>query len=195
MKRTSILCLIGASFAVAAWAQAPILVIKGTVPQQAWPDPNMKMENRTVNVLLRLYDRQLGGILLFEEQQPVSVDDAGTFAILVGASTPGGVPARITDSRVSVWGEYVLSGMAVAASAPTERQQITYRKTEDIASNLWVNVPTSTVLCYSCGGAWPVTSGIFRTPYVVNGTYERGPSCSGAPINRTDTIPILCSRD
>jgi len=195
MKRTSMVWLIGASFAAAAWAQAPVLSVKGAVPQQASTDPSARVDNRTVNVILRLYDRQVGGTLLFEEQQTAWVDDAGIFDVVVGSATRGGVPARITDQRGTVWGEYVISGVASAVNVPAERQQITYRKTEDLSASVVVTVPTSTVLCYSCGGAWPYTSGVIRSPFIVNGTYERYIGCSGSPIYRTDSAPRLCSRD
>jgi hypothetical protein len=194
MKRTSIVLLIGTSFAVAAWAQTPALLMKGTVPQLASANPDVRTENRTVNVVLRLYDAKQNGTLLFEERQTVYVDEAGIFDAVVGSATSGGLPAKVTDGRGTVWGAYELPGIA-AANATTERQQITYQKTNDLAPNAWVFVPTSTVLCYTCGGSWPYTVGIFRTPYYVNGTFELGSACASPRIYRTDTAPRLCSRD
>ena len=48
-------------------------------------------------------------------------------------------------------------------------------------------------LCYTCGGAWPVFSGVIPTRAGAS-PWERGPGCSGSLSAMSDTGPYLCCR-
>jgi len=48
-------------------------------------------------------------------------------------------------------------------------------------------------LCYSCGGAWPVFSGVVPTRAGAS-PWERGAGCAGALTPTADTGPYLCCR-
>ena len=48
-------------------------------------------------------------------------------------------------------------------------------------------------LCFSCGGAWPVFSGVIPTRTGAS-PWERGPECSGPLAATSDTGPYLCCR-
>jgi hypothetical protein len=48
-------------------------------------------------------------------------------------------------------------------------------------------------LCYSCGGAWPVFSGVVPTRAGAS-PWERGAGCSGSLTPTSDTGPYLCCR-
>jgi hypothetical protein len=184
---------IGVAFAAATWAQSPVLPIKGALQMQAAANPDNK-SNGAVSVVLRLYDREFGGTLLFEERQVVQVDSgSGIFVALVGNATRGGVPARITDQHSTLWGEYVVASAAFINTVQT-RQQITHRVSGGIGTDVTFFVNVSDALCYSCGGAWPIFSGSWNVPYSTNNVTERGSLCGGTPIARTDTRPYLCSR-
>jgi hypothetical protein len=193
MKYIQVGFLIGAVVTVAAWAESPDLLIKGTLQVQSSANPDDKSTNRGVSLVLRLYDQKVGGTLLFQERQTVQVDDAGIFVASVGDGTRGGVPASITDRHGTVWGEYVLASTAFINTV-NSRQQITHRK-EDIGTNVLVNVPTSTVLCFTCGGAWPIRVGDWNVVNAPNNVRERGGSCALPFILRQDTRPFLCARD
>jgi hypothetical protein len=184
--------LIVGALAVGAWAEAPVLPIKGVLQSQVSVDTASKGADRSVPVVLRLYDREFGGTMLFEERQTVEVDDAGIFVALVGSATKGGVPARITDENSTVWGEYTLASGAFI-NAVNARQPIAYRST-DIRTDFSVTIPIMTTLCYTCGGSWPYFQGSWVVPYSVNNVYERGSACYGSPVERTDTRPYLCGR-
>lgn len=49
-------------------------------------------------------------------------------------------------------------------------------------------------LCFTCGGDWPIFAGSFASPGVNNVT-ERGSSCGGGQLSRTDGRPFLCCKD
>jgi subtilisin len=48
-------------------------------------------------------------------------------------------------------------------------------------------------LCYTCGGAWPVFSGVIPTRSGAS-PWERGPECSGPLSANSDAGPYLCCR-
>jgi hypothetical protein len=188
--------LIVGALAVGAWAEAPTTAIKGVVQSRVSVNAESKNVDRNVPVVLRLFDREFGGTLLFEERQTVDVDDAGIFVAVVGSATKGGIPARITDQYSSVWGEYALASEAFINSV-NPRQQIAYRST-DIRTDFTVTIPIMTTLCYTCGGSWPYLQGWWNIPYTpyTSGynVWERGLACAGSPGYRVDTRPFLCSR-
>ena len=190
--------ILGAALAVIVSAQSTVQLqpVKGSVQLQTVADPNDpsgKNQNRSVSVVLKLYDLEFGGRVLFEERQTVQVDEAGMFVAHIGANTQGGIPARITDEHSTMWAEYSLVSGGVRASNVTGRQEMTHRR--GIGTNVLVNVPTSTTLCYSCGGSWPYFQGSWNVVYSSTNVTERGSSCSGSPTTRGDSRPYLCARD
>src|SRR4051812_6098561 len=64
-------------------------------------------------LVFRLYDQQTGGNLLFEERQTAHIT-TGFYTVLIGAATPGGVPAPILQSHSTLWIE------ASGAGAPMD---------------------------------------------------------------------------
>ncbi len=190
MKRVSISLLIGAATVLATWAQQlapvqqPALPVKGILRGVSRPDDKA---GTVVKVIIRLYDQQFGGSLLFQEQQSVAVAHDGIFVAMAGAATQNGVPARITDQHATVWADYSLAA-AAGINLANGRQQITHRRSDFSPSAIAID-PS---LCFSCGGAWPIFAGAF-TPGVNNPT-ERGSGCSDVLTVRTDSRPFLCSR-
>lgn len=194
MRHMQVRLFIGAALAVAAWAESPALPIKGVLRGQSSLEGVAKGADRSVSVVLKLYDQEFGGTLLFEERQTVQVDEAGIFVAFVGTSTKGGVPARITDRHATLWGDFALASTAFINTV-NGRQQITHRR-EGIGANAFVFIPTSTTLCFSCGGSWPVFQGSFPVPFFSFNVQERGSLCSGSPsTSRSDSRPFLCARD
>src|SRR5689334_11661334 len=65
MRKMHLRVVFSASLIGAAWAQQPALRVKGVVPVGVSP-PDSKGA-QTATVILKLYDRQFGGTLLFQE--------------------------------------------------------------------------------------------------------------------------------
>ena len=176
-----------AALTTVALAQQPALPVKGIAPIQL----NASGKGTApVAVDLRLFDREFGGTLLFQEQQKVSVEADGVFVAMVGQATKGGVPVRITNQYATVWAEYSLAGSAGINMAQA-RQPITHTR-PDVSVNLVPDGGQIISLCFTCGGNWPYFSGSFTN--TGTGPTERLNSCSSTLIIRTDSRPFLCSR-
>lgn len=57
----------------------------------------------TVQVTLRLYKDQTGGVALWQEAQNVAADDSGHYSLLLGATQPEGLPLEIFSSGEARW--------------------------------------------------------------------------------------------
>jgi hypothetical protein len=187
MNKTQLGIVISATLLSAAWGQQPAIPVKGFVAASLIAPTDKSAAIQTVSVLLRLYDRQFGGTLLYQERQTVAVEADGIFVAMVGAGTTAGVPARITSTYSTVWADYSL------ASTPgniSNRQEITH--SSGATSNLVPDGGQMVSLCFTCGGNWPNFSGSFTN--TGTGPTERAGSCTGTLIVRTDSRPFLCSR-
>jgi hypothetical protein len=167
-----------------SWAQ--VAPVKGIV-QAPWP--NSKGADRSITVVLKIYNEGVGGTLLHQERQTVEVDDAGIFLAPLSASAA----ARLSGQNAKLFGEVSVQG-GIFAAAVEGRQQILGVRAE-FGTQATIFIPTSTTLCYTCGGAWPVFQGSWNVPYALNNVTSRGGACYGAPVARTDTRPYLCGRD
>jgi hypothetical protein len=80
------------------------------------PDHTIGIGAETGNdqeLVFRVYDQQTGGNLLFEERQTPHITNS-SYSVLIGAATPGGIPADILHSDSVLWIE------ASVGSAPFE---------------------------------------------------------------------------
>jgi hypothetical protein len=151
-------------------------------------------------LIFRVFDQQTGGRQLFEEQQSPHVTN-GSYLVLIGAQTPGGIPANILASHSKVWIE--VSGGTTPSTSSTARTAYTLRRSAQNSARSNSANPSyygdyyhNVALCYSCGGYYPYHVGTFRAPYGYN-AYELGEYCGGSfteggPYG-DDTSPYLCS--
>ena len=150
----------------------------------------------SVSVVLRLFDREFGGAKLYEERQTVEVVD-GVFVAFVGQGTREGVPKNVTDSHPVVYAEWSLASSA--SIVPEQRVSVMHTRTNTaIAPNaVSVSVPVDMSICFTCGGSWPIFSGMSRNGGITAAerrVTERGAACSGPLLNRPDTLVFYCSR-
>src|SRR3954470_18090179 len=55
------------------------------------------------SVTLSIYADQEGGTALWQETQSVTLDDRGRYSLLLGATTPGGIPSELFGSTEAHW--------------------------------------------------------------------------------------------
>jgi hypothetical protein len=91
----------------------------------------------------------------------------GAWAIQAQTASSGQAPAA------------TIAGKSVPADDPAH-----------IAFNRQTSVDCN--ICFTCGGDWPIFAGMIRSS-PANPT-ERGGSCSGSLITRTDSSPFLCCK-
>ena len=174
--------------------------------QLSWPTPQTvtipvkgtlsSTNEASVSVVLRLFDREFGGAKLYEERQTVEVVD-GVFVAFVGQGTREGVPKNVTDSHPVVYAEWSLASSA--SIVPEQRVSVMHTRTNTaIAPNaVSVSVPVDMSICFTCGGSWPIFSGMSRNGGITAAerrVTERGAACSGPLLNRPDTLVFHCSR-
>jgi|SRR3954447_7925036 hypothetical protein len=149
-------------------------------------------------LIFRVFDQQTGGTQLFEERQTAHVAD-GSYLVLIGTQTPGGIPANILASHSTLWIE--VSGGTTSSTSSTARTAFTLRRSASAQSNsanpsYYGDRYHNVSLCYTCGGYYPVYSGSIRVPsgYLPNelGEYCGGSYRDGGPYGN-DTHPYLCS--
>lgn len=190
MKKICLGFAISAVMTVVASAQQPNLPVKGIAPIQI--NANEK-GSAAVVVALRLYDRAIGGNLLFEEQQRVSVEADGIFVAMVGQGTREGVPLRITNQYPTLWAEYSLAGsVGTNNNVAQTRQAITHTRPDGVNITAVPDGGQLVSLCFTCGGNWPYFSGSFTN--TGTGPTERSSGCTSILAVRTDSRPFLCSR-
>jgi hypothetical protein len=88
-----------------------------------------------------------------------------------------------------VLGLVVLGAWAIQAQTTIAGKRVT-ADTEHIAVNRQTSVDCN--ICFTCGGDWPIFAGSIRSN-PANPT-ERGSSCSGSLVSRTDSSPFLCCK-
>jgi hypothetical protein len=135
----------------------------------------------SVDLLITIYDREVGGTELYSMTKTLAIDRGVYFGMV-------DVPESVMTGRQKVFVE--LARPSAPAIAIAARSQFAQRGDAQAASpNKAVSIQGCS-LCFTCGGTFTVFQGAFTT----TGTapQERGSSCSGAVISRTDTRPFLC---
>jgi hypothetical protein len=145
-------------------------------------------------LIFRVFDQQTGGTQLFEERQSAHVTN-GSYLVLIGAETPGGIPANILASHSTVWIE--VSGGTTPSTSSAARTPYALRRSASAQNNsanpsYYGDRYHNVALCYTCGGYYPYHVGTIRVPsgYQPN---ELGGGCSGSFHDSSDTSPYLCS--
>jgi hypothetical protein len=165
-------------------------------PSRSIPFKAMVPASEAVNgqdLIFRVFDQQTGGTQLFEERQSAHVTN-GSYLVLIGAQTPGGIPANILASHSTVWIE--VSGGTTPSTSSTARTAYTLRRSASAQSNSAnpnsFNYYYNVSLCYTCGGNYPVHTGTIPIAPGAS-VYERGSGCGGGLSYRSDGAPYLCS--
>jgi hypothetical protein len=140
-------------------------------------------------LIFRVFDQQTGGTQLFEERQTAHVTD-GSYTVLIGAQTPGGIPANILASHPTLWLE--VSGGTTPSTSSASRVAYALRRSAQSNSANPSYYGNYAALCYYCGGSYPYHRGTIRVPYG-NHPSEYGANCSGSLSESTDTSPYLCT--
>jgi len=88
----------------------------------------------------------------------------------------------------------VLSPSVLAADDAERAAAAKAHKVVSNSTTRTINNQTSVAcnICFTCGGDWPVFAGSIRS--VGDTPRERGSSCSGDIISRSDSSPFLCCR-
>lgn len=110
---------------------------------------------------------------------------AGAFAVLRSSGATAATVQQIENALID-------TGQPVT----DPRNNITKPRIELAAALDQIDpAPPSTVsacsLCYTCGGNWPIFAGTIPTRNNAK-PYERGDSCAGDLLPRSDTAPYLC---
>lgn len=144
------------------------------------------------DLMLRLFATPTGGTPLFVERQAVQVQN-NSYLAFIGSVTPGGIPATIYNAHGTFWIE---ATPAVSLSnASTARTPFTLRRdatTPAGTDSITLSFSVDNSVCYTCGGAWPVFSGMI--PSAGGHATERASGCGGALVYATDASPYICSR-
>jgi hypothetical protein len=86
--------LLGCAFAEDSVAVPRLVKISGTISGSP---------SGTVGVIFALYKDQSGGAPLWQEVQSVTVDSGGHYTLLLGASTPAGIPVDLFSTGEARW--------------------------------------------------------------------------------------------
>ena len=120
-------------------------------------------------------------------------------SVLVWAMAPGLQSHRVFAAEVQLAqvrqpskGKALAAAKAMGTVQPAKEEALAAVEAETSAAAP-AAVGSSCTLCYSCGGNWPMFSGAIPTSFGAS-PYERGSSCSGALMPRSDTLPYLCCK-
>ena len=84
---------------------------------------------------------------------------------------------------------FVALGVFSIQAGPRSAEQTV--DSQHVAVNRQTSVDCN--MCFTCGGDWPIFAGSWASPGTNNVT-ERGSSCSGGLVSRTDSRPFLCCK-
>jgi hypothetical protein len=135
-------------------------------------------------LILRLYDRAIGGTKLFEETTVVEVSQGVYVAFME-------VPSAVIARHPTVWMEVARQETPYLPLGA--RKPFAMRRAENNPQAITCPSGGCATLCFTCGGAypfynggWPLAAGSMPT--------ERGSSCSGTLTSVADTFPFLCTQ-
>ncbi len=90
---------------------------------------------------------------------------------------------------------FVVASALIIGFAPLAQADFNPRGAEERAAMSKqlgaTEAPSACSLCYTCGGNWPVLSGV---PFTEGGAVERGSRCYGSLRVTNDNEPRLCCR-
>jgi hypothetical protein len=149
------------------------------------PFKGLIAKNGSETLILRVYDQNTGGKVLFETSQRVNISQGVYIAFAE-------VPSEILAANPSVWLEVVSE--ATPFTPVGERTPFVTRLGGGAAPRA-ITCPSGgcASLCFTCGGAYPTFNGAFPLPAGSMPT-ERGSSCLDPLQGRADTLPFLCTQ-
>jgi hypothetical protein len=164
---------------------------KASISGSAVVSPSGDHSNGVVDLILRLYATQTSSTPLFVERQAVPVQN-GSYLAFIGSATPGGIPASVYDAYGTFWIE---ANPASSLSSDTSaRTPFTLRRDASTPGTdaITLTFAVDSSVCYTCGGAWPVFSGMI--PSAGGHATERPAGCGGNFTYANDGSPYICSR-
>lgn len=168
-------------------AAGPVASQVLTIPHKA----SVSGSATSADLVLRLFATQTGGTPLFTERQTVAVQN-GRYLASIGSATPGGIPASVYNAHGTFWIDAV---PATSLNDQTVRVPFTLRRDSSTpgTDNISLNFAVDVSVCYTCGGSWPVFSGMIHS--AGSTAWERAGGCAGALVNgAADASPYICSR-
>jgi len=171
--------------------QALTIPHKANLSGNAVVSLNGNQSNGVADLVLRLFATQTGGTALFTERQSVPVQN-GTYLAFIGSATPGGIPASVYNAYGTFWID--ATPATSLSNDTTPRVPFTLRRDASTpgTDSVTLSFAVDNSVCFTCGGAWPVFSGMI--PSSGGHATERHASCSGALTYSTDSSPYICSR-
>lgn len=149
------------------------------LPFKGWLDK----EDAQVEVILKVYDQEKGGTMLFETKQAVVVTQ-GMYVTFVE------VPSEIISKHPTVW----LEAARVTAPDLALGERISFVAPTRTTQAFTCDFPNGCAsLCSTCGGAYPHFRGSIPTRLGV-APFIRGLNCGGDIVPRNDVEPFLCTQ-
>ncbi len=195
MKRFVLSCVC-ATLLLCAWSAAAQSA-SGTVPQLLNFSGQVLAADGTAKtgpalLTIALYDSQTGGTPLWSEQQAVTLDAQGRYAVILGALTQGGVPVNVFAAGSARW-----MGITVDAAAEQPRfmlLSVAYALKAADADTVGGKTPSDFVLTTNLtekvrdvvsgrtGGDGPTTAAIGTANMLQKGNGSGGSTDTVAPV-------------